>query len=77
MKAGVFIRYGSQNLFQITGVENAVPKDDEMLIRVRTSSVNLGDLHVMRGTLYFLRILAGLLKPRITRLGVFPRLCRN
>jgi NADPH:quinone reductase-like Zn-dependent oxidoreductase len=40
------------------------------LIRVRAASVNPADLHLMRGTPYFLRIAAGLRKPNITRLGL-------
>lgn len=37
---------------------------------VRAASVNPVDWHFMRGTPYFLRILAGLRKPKHTRLGV-------
>jgi NADPH:quinone reductase-like Zn-dependent oxidoreductase len=77
MKADVYIRYGRQNPVQITDVEKPVPKDDEVLIRVRATSVIPGDLHLMRGMPYSFRIRAGLLKPRITRVGVLPRICRN
>ena len=70
MKAAVYSRYGPPDVVQIRDVEKPVPKDDEVLIKVRAASVNPVDWHFMRGRPYFLRILAGLRKPRITRLGV-------
>ena len=70
MKAAVYNRYGSPDVVQITDVEKPVPKDNEVLIRVRAASVNPLDWHFMRGTPYIMRIQAGLLKPKDTRLGV-------
>ena len=70
MKAAVYTRYGSPDVVQIKDVEKPVPKDNEVLIEVRAASVNPLDWHFMRGTPYFVRILAGLRKPKITRLGV-------
>ncbi len=70
MKAAVYTRYGPPDVVQITDVEKPVPKDDEVLIKVRAASVNPLDWHFMGGTPYFVRILAGLRKPKITGLGV-------
>jgi NADPH:quinone reductase-like Zn-dependent oxidoreductase len=70
MKAAVYTRYGPPEVVQITDVEKPVPKHDEVLIKVRAASVNPLDSHFMRGTPYFLRIMAGLRKPKDTRLGV-------
>jgi NADPH:quinone reductase-like Zn-dependent oxidoreductase len=70
MKAAVYTRYGPPDVVQITDVEKPVSKDDEVLIKVRAASVNPLDWHFMRGEPYFVRILAGLRKPKITRLGV-------
>jgi NADPH:quinone reductase-like Zn-dependent oxidoreductase len=70
MKAAVFTRYGPPDVVQILDVEKPVPKDNEVLIRVLAASVNPGDWHLMRGMPYFVRLLAGLRKPKITRLGV-------
>jgi NADPH:quinone reductase-like Zn-dependent oxidoreductase len=70
MKAAVYTRYGPPDVVQITDVEKPVPKDNEVLIRVRAASVNPLDWHFMRGTPYFVRILAGLLRPKDRRLGV-------
>ena len=70
MQAAVYTRYGPPDVVQITDVERPVPKDDKVLIKVRAASVNPYDWHFMRGTPYFVRIGAGLRKPKITRLGV-------
>jgi NADPH:quinone reductase-like Zn-dependent oxidoreductase len=45
MKAAVYTRYGSPDVVQITDVEKPVPKDDEVLIKVRAASVNPADRH--------------------------------
>jgi len=69
MKAAVYTRYGPPEVVQITDTEKPVPNDSEVLIKVRAASVNPYDWHFMRGMPYFLRIVAGLRKPKDTRLG--------
>jgi NADPH:quinone reductase-like Zn-dependent oxidoreductase len=70
MKAAIYTRYGPPDVVQITDVEKPVPKDNEVLIRVRAASVNPLDWHFMRGTPYIVRLGAGPRRPKITRLGV-------
>jgi NADPH:quinone reductase-like Zn-dependent oxidoreductase len=70
MKAAIYTRYGPPDVVQIKDVEKPVPKDDEVLIKIRAASVNPYDWHFMRGKPYPLRIAAGLRKPKVTRLGV-------
>ncbi len=71
MKAAVYSRYGPPDVVQITDVEKPVPKDDEVLIKVRAASANPVDWHFMRGKPVFVRLIAGgLRKPKIPRLGV-------
>lgn len=69
MKAAIYTRYGSPDVVRIMDVEKPVPKDNEVLIKVRAASVNPLDWHFMRGMPYFLRIAAGLHKPKDKRLG--------
>jgi NADPH:quinone reductase-like Zn-dependent oxidoreductase len=69
MKAAVYTRYGPPDVVQITDVEKPAPKDNEVLIKVRAASVNPYDWHFMRGTPYGVRIVAGLRKPKVTKLG--------
>jgi NADPH:quinone reductase-like Zn-dependent oxidoreductase len=70
MKAAVYTRYGPPEVIRIADVEKPVPKDNEVLIKVRAASVNPMDWRLMRGTPYLLRMLAGLRKPKVRRIGV-------
>ena len=70
MKAAVYTRYGPPDVVLIKDVEKPVPKNNEVLLRIRAASVNPLDWHFMRGAPYILRIGAGLHKPKVTRLGV-------
>src|SRR5438128_10124343 len=70
MKAAVHTQYGSPDVIQITDIEKSVPRDNEVAIRVREASVNPIDWHYLRGTPYIARIMFGLRKPRVTRLGI-------
>ncbi|HXL23884.1 MAG TPA: NAD(P)-dependent alcohol dehydrogenase [Candidatus Dormibacteraeota bacterium] len=70
MKAAVFTTYGPPDVVQITDVEKPVPKDHEVLIKVRAASVNPLDWHFVRGQPRVFRLAVGLRKPKVTRLGV-------
>jgi len=69
MKAAVHAEYGPPDVVQIADVEKPVPKDDEVLIKVHAASINPYDWHFMRGVPQLMRLIAGLRKPRDTRLG--------
>ena len=69
MKAAIYTSYGPPDVVQITDVAKPVPKDDEVLLRVRAASVNPYDWHFMRGDPYLIRLMAGLRKPKDQRLG--------
>src|SRR2546421_6366622 len=70
MKAIVYHKYGSPDVLKCEEVDKPTPGGDEVLIGVRAASVNPLDWHFMRGTPYFVRIMTGLRKPKLTRLGV-------
>jgi NADPH:quinone reductase-like Zn-dependent oxidoreductase len=70
MKAAVYSQYGTPDVVQIKDVEKPVPKDNEVLIKVRAASVNPLDWHLMRGTPYLMRLMFGVRKPKVTRPGV-------
>jgi NADPH:quinone reductase-like Zn-dependent oxidoreductase len=69
MKAIVYHRYGSPDVLRCKDVDKPVPGDDEVLIKVRAASINPADWHLMRGKPYLFRLMIGLRKPKITRLG--------
>ncbi len=71
MKAIVYHEFGSPDVLRLEEIEKPAPTDNQLLIRVRGASVNPLDWHYMEGTPYLARLLAfGLLKPKVTRLGV-------
>ncbi len=70
MKAIIYRRFGSPDVLSLEEVEKPTPADDEVLIKVRASSVNPVDWHLMRGTPYIGRPMMGWRKPRSPRLGV-------
>jgi NADPH:quinone reductase-like Zn-dependent oxidoreductase len=71
MKAIVYHEYGLPDVLRLEEIEKPVPNDDQVLVRVRAASVNPLDWHYIRGSPYFMRMVAaGLLKPKEIRLGV-------
>jgi NADPH:quinone reductase-like Zn-dependent oxidoreductase len=70
MKAITYHKYGSPDVLELADIDKPVAGDDDVLVRVHAASVNPYDWHVMRGTPYLVRLMAGLLKPKATRLGV-------
>ncbi len=69
MKAIVFSNYGSPDVLKLQDVEKPTPKDDEVLVKVRATSVNPAEWYAMTG-LFLARLGNGLFKPKETRLGV-------
>ena len=70
MKAAIYTSYGPPDVVQITDVEKPVPKDNDVLIKVRAASVNPLDWRLMKGEPRAMRIMARLLKMPIGRPGV-------
>jgi NADPH:quinone reductase-like Zn-dependent oxidoreductase len=71
MKAIVYPRYGSPDVVQLKEVEQPVPKDAEVLVKVHAASVNALDWHFVRGSPFLVRVSgAGLRQPKDQRLGV-------
>jgi NADPH:quinone reductase-like Zn-dependent oxidoreductase len=70
MKAFVLRAYGSAERLRLEDVDQPVPAADEVLIRVRATSVNPYDWHTMRGQPYVARLMGGTLGPRRPRLEI-------
>lgn len=67
MKAIVYDRFGPPDVLRYQEVEKPVPKDNEVLIRVRSASLNPLDWRVMRGGPPIIRLIFG--DPKGSRLG--------
>jgi NADPH:quinone reductase-like Zn-dependent oxidoreductase len=71
MKAVVYTDYGPPDVLQIKDIKKPVPDDNQVLVKVRATSVNPYDWHFIRGTPYVMRaMMVGLRKPKDPRLGV-------
>ncbi|MBE1488107.1 NAD(P)-dependent alcohol dehydrogenase [Plantactinospora soyae] len=57
MKAIFQDRYGSSDLLELRDVEQPVPADNEVLVRVHAAAVNARDWHIMRGDPYLARLM--------------------
>jgi len=68
MKALVYIQYGSPDVLELKEVEKPVPKDNEVLVKVYASSVNVEDLDYLTGKSWAVRML-GPFKPKYRILG--------
>jgi NADPH:quinone reductase-like Zn-dependent oxidoreductase len=68
MRAAVTTRYGPPEVVEVREVPIPTPKDDEVLVRVRASSVCFGDRIFLSGPL-LIRLLSGF-RPRHPILGV-------
>ncbi|MBG0828410.1 NAD(P)-dependent alcohol dehydrogenase [Planomonospora sp. ID67723] len=55
MKAIVQRRYGPPDVLELEEIDRPVPKDGEVLVRVRAAAVNAADLFLMRGLPYLIR----------------------
>jgi NADPH:quinone reductase-like Zn-dependent oxidoreductase len=81
MKAVICTKYGPPEVLQLTDVEKPVPKDNEVLIRIKATTVHIGDTKIRRlepGIGYIqdiifkiiIRILIGFRGPRSKILGM-------
>jgi NADPH:quinone reductase-like Zn-dependent oxidoreductase len=70
VKAVVHDRYGSPEVLRVEQVELPVPKADEMLVRVRATTVTRTDCGWRSGEPFFARVFTGVLRPRQRVLGM-------
>jgi len=70
MKAIVCMKYGQPDVFQYKEVEQPVPKDDEVLVKVHAASLNAADWHLLTADIFLVRLMTGgFLKPKYKILG--------
>ncbi len=64
VKAIVCTGYGSPDVLQLREVERPVPRDNELLVRIRAASVTAADSMMRKGTPSYARMFLGLTKPK-------------
>jgi NADPH:quinone reductase-like Zn-dependent oxidoreductase len=69
MRAVVHDRYGPPDVLRVEDVERPVPNDDEVLIRVRATTVSRTDCALRAGEPFFSRFITGVRRPKRRILG--------
>ena len=69
MKAIVCHKYGSPDVLRLEEVPKPTPGDEDVLIKVYAASTNAGDWHLLRADPFLIRLMFGLLKPKLKILG--------
>jgi NADPH:quinone reductase-like Zn-dependent oxidoreductase len=70
MKAVVHDRYGPPEVLRIEEVERPEPKDDEVLVRIRATTVTRTDIHMRWAKPFIWRFMLGLRRPKARILGL-------
>src|SRR4030095_12415549 len=68
IKAIRYCEYGPPDVLKIEEIEKTMPKEDELLVRVRAAALNFIDAGLVRGP-SVLRLMSGLRKPKFTGFG--------
>jgi NADPH:quinone reductase-like Zn-dependent oxidoreductase len=70
MKAIVKDRYGSPDVLQLQRIDKPEVTDEGVLVRVRATSINAHDWHMLRGKPYLARLSEGFRAPKERQLGL-------
>src|SRR5215210_323789 len=70
MRAVVHDRYGPPDVLRLGDVARPVPKEDQVLIRLRATTVTQTDCHMRRARPFLWRLFLGVLRPKRRILGV-------
>jgi 2-desacetyl-2-hydroxyethyl bacteriochlorophyllide A dehydrogenase len=70
MKAIICTAYGNPEVLQMQEVEKPTAKINEILIKIKATSVTSGDARIRRADPYIIRLIFGYKKPRKSILGV-------
>jgi NADPH:quinone reductase-like Zn-dependent oxidoreductase len=69
MRAVVYDRYGPPEVLRLAAVPRPSPRDDDVLVRVRATTVNRTDCGFRNPRPFFVRFFSGLVRPRRQILG--------
>jgi NADPH:quinone reductase-like Zn-dependent oxidoreductase len=73
MKAIVQDRYGGPEVLRFRDIDQPVPTDNQVLVRVQAAGLHRGDWHIMTGLPYMIRLVVpalGLRKPKVPVFGM-------
>ncbi len=70
MRAVIHDRYGPPEVLRLEEVDRPVPRDDEVLVKIHTTTVNRTDCGLRSAELFITRFFTGLLRPKRKILGM-------
>lgn len=68
VKAIICAGYGAPDVLKVIETNITMPKDDEVLVKIHTSSINSYDWRIMRGSPFLVRLREGLFKPKKSKI---------
>lgn len=69
MKAAVRQKYGPPGVLRVKELQIPVPKKNEVLVKVKATTVNRSDCGVLTGKPWAIRLFTGIIKPRLKVTG--------
>ncbi|MGZ5218440.1 MAG: NAD(P)-dependent alcohol dehydrogenase [Chitinophagaceae bacterium] len=69
MKAATRTKYGPPGILHVKELQIPVPKKNEVLVKVKATTVNRSDCGVLTGKPWMIRLFTGIIKPRLKITG--------
>lgn len=69
MNAIEYKKYGTPEVFEFNQVVKPTPKANEILLRIKATAVNSGDVRLRKADPFAVRLFFGMLKPKVSILG--------
>ena len=69
MKAAINSKYGSPDVVKLMDIDKPIPKENEILIKVYSTTVNRTDCGFRSADYFVIRFFSGLFKPKFKILG--------